>query len=267
MRRASRPRARTARRAAIATSTSRSSTTSAPKWLIPRAAASITAPPRDPVQDDRRAPHVLEPAAPVEQAGEEQQPADGQADGHLPRLEAAHQRLVRELRLGLADELEQRLAREQAERRVDGDPGRGEEPDVAALAGSAGSAAAPPRGRGRAPAGSGSASLGDAVAVDEERDEIDERVREERIGPSAWNSEPADDEARHQPGERRRLEAGDRLAPQQLVAGGGEGDEAEDRRDGGRRRGALEQAGEPDDRQAHRERGDDHGDRAERRGR
>ena len=55
---------------------------------------------RDPVQDDRRAPHVLELAAPVEQAGEEQQPADREANGHLPRLEAAHQRLVGELGAG-----------------------------------------------------------------------------------------------------------------------------------------------------------------------
>ena len=78
----------------------------------------------DPVQDDRRPAHVLEPAAPVEQADEEQQPADREADRHLPRLEAAHQLLVGELGARLADELEQRLAREQAERRVDGDPRR-----------------------------------------------------------------------------------------------------------------------------------------------
>ena len=83
------------------------------------------------------------------------------------------------------------------------------------------------------------------------------------MGPNSWNSGPARTKPDHQPGERRRLEPCDGLAPQDLVGSGREGDEPEDRRHGGGGRGALEEAGEGDDREADGERGDDHGDGAE----
>ena len=86
----------------------------------------------DAVQDDRGPPQRPELAAPVEQAREEQQPAGGQRRRDLDRVEAAHQLLVRERGIRCPDHLEQRLAGVQAERRVDGDPGRRQEPDVAA---------------------------------------------------------------------------------------------------------------------------------------
>ena len=57
-------------------------------------------PAAEPVQDDRRPAEVLELVAPVDEAGEEQQPADGEPDADLERLEAAHEQLVGELGSG-----------------------------------------------------------------------------------------------------------------------------------------------------------------------
>ena len=88
-------------------------------------------------------------------------------------------------------------------------------------------AGGPPRGRGPH-GGFGLGVLGDAVAVDEERDEVDERVGDERHRPQGGEQEAAEDEA-DEAGERRRLEPRDGAATKELVGGGGERDEAEDR--------------------------------------
>ena len=68
-------------------------------------------------------------------------------------------------------------------------------------------------------------------------------------------------------GQRRALEAGRRLAAEELVAGRRQRDEAQDRRHAGRRRGALEQARRAEDRQARRQPGQDDRDRRRRPGR
>ena len=63
---------------------------------------------QDPVEDDRGPAHRREPAAPPEDAGEEQQPADRQPDRSSPPGSSRPSAAGRELRVGLADELEQR---------------------------------------------------------------------------------------------------------------------------------------------------------------
>ena len=218
----------------------------APTWLMPNGRDEHHRAADDPVQDDRGPAHVLELAAPVEQADEEQQAADRERDRHLPRLEAAHQRLVRELRVRLPDELEQRLAREQPERRVDGDPGRREQPDVAAREDPPGSGAGPHRGRARgrrapAPRGAGRRTCRSGT----------------RAGRRArWRGRRSARAPRT--GRRRRRTRA--IRPARVAAsnratalprssssrGGRERDEPEDRGHRRRRRGALEQPGEPD---------------------
>ena len=66
--------------AAIATSASEQRQPSSRRtWLIADAGREHHRAAEDPVEDDRRPAHASEPAAPVEEAGEEQQPADRQA--------------------------------------------------------------------------------------------------------------------------------------------------------------------------------------------
>ena len=81
-------------------------------------------------EDDRRAPVQLEAVAPEHEADEEHDESGSQARADERGIEAAHQQLVVEARITLADQLEDRLGGPQSERRVDRDPGRGEQPDV-----------------------------------------------------------------------------------------------------------------------------------------
>jgi hypothetical protein len=168
------------------------------------------------------------------------------------------------VRVRLANELEQRLARVQAERGVDRDPRGRQQPDVRA--------AQDPKvsmetlvGVVAARRGNRLGVLGDTQLVDGEGHAVQGGVGQEGDGAEGGEQRARDDEAEHQSGQGRGLEPGDGLASQQLVGGGGEGDEPQDRRDRGRGRCTLEQAGEPDDREADRERRDDHGHGAERR--
>ena len=83
----------------------------------------------DAVQDDRGSSEALEPVAPVEQPGPEQDADDDRSQRDLERREAAVKELIGERRVGLR-ELEDRLAEPEPDRGVDRDPGRGKEPDV-----------------------------------------------------------------------------------------------------------------------------------------
>ena len=91
----------------------------------------------------------------------------------------------------------------------------------------------------------------DAAPVDQERDAIDDRVQEEGILPEPREQRRSDDEPEAQAGERRALEASGRLAAQELVPGGRERDEAEDRRDARGGRGTFEQTGQAERRKVH----------------
>ena len=61
-------------------------------------------------EDDARAPQRREAVAPVPEAGEEDDAAGHEGHAHRQRLEATHEGLVAEARVGLAHELEERLA-------------------------------------------------------------------------------------------------------------------------------------------------------------
>ena len=107
--------------------------------------------------------------------------------------------------------------------------------------------------------------VADAELVDQERDAVDAGVEEERVGPDGLEQLGSDDEPDAQAGQRGALEAGGGLAPQHLAAGGGQGDEPENRRDARGGRGPLEQARGAEDRQARRQPGQDRRNRAEHR--
>ena len=101
-----------------------------PPWLTTQRRRHDAAAAEDPVEDDRRPPQRLEPVAPVDQAGPEDD-----ADRRRPRARSgsAWNPCIRTWsgNFGFASrELEDRLAEPQADRRVDRDPGRCQEPDV-----------------------------------------------------------------------------------------------------------------------------------------
>ena len=195
-------------------------------------------------------PQYQSPAKKIERA-------DREPGGDHQRREAAHEQLVLEPRVGRADELEQRLRRVEPERRVQGDPGRREQPDVRAAQQLG---VAPPPVRGSVVRPGRDIGCGDGVAVDRERDEVDDPVREEGGRPEERPRRAGEREAARETGDRRGLEARRRLAAETLVAGGRHRDEPERRGHARGGRGALEQAREAEQRQAadeHRDRDDD----------
>ena len=194
-----------------------------------------------------------EAAAPVPQAGEEDDDPQGEGGRHQERREAAHQHLPREARVGLADELEERLRGVQPDGRVDGDPRRREEPDVGTpqqLAVAREAVRRPMVRTGRR------VGCRHRVAVHDEGRHVDERVGQE----AGWSEHlpygPGRREASGQPGDGGGLEPRRGTTPQALVGSRGHGDEPEGGGHAGRRRGAFQDARETQQRQA----ADEHGD-------
>jgi hypothetical protein len=96
-----------------------------------------------------------------------------------------------------------------------------------------------------------------------EADHVERGVEVERVPTQELPQAAGGDEADAEPGERGRLEAGHDAAAQPLVVRGGAGDVAQDRRDAGRRRGALEPAGDAEEEEVGGERRHDDRHRAE----
>ena len=146
------------------------------------------------------------------------------ASGDLERLEAVHAGTGRGSAGSAFEKLEDRLAEPQADRGVDGDPGRGQEPDVRASGAARRTGRGPSVGpsRPRAAARSlGVVAVLDAVAVDQERHAVERRVQEERGGAEGREQERRDRRSpTPMPGQRRPLEPCRGLAPEDLVAGG-----------------------------------------------
>ena len=107
--------------------------------------------------------------------------------------------------------------------------------------------------------------LAHAEPVDEERDRVDAGVEEEPLAAEHVVDQPGRDQAGTETGERGALEPGRRPTAEELVAGRGHRDEAEDRRDRGGRRGALEEARATDQRQVRGQPREHHGDATEER--
>ena len=103
-----------------------------PEWLMPRAARITAAPPAMPYA------MIVVRRIVLNRSPQYSRPAKNRAPpiasptliwiGSKPPISC----LVGELRVGLLHQLEDRLGREQAEDGVDGDPGRRQQPDVAA---------------------------------------------------------------------------------------------------------------------------------------
>ena len=210
------------------------------------------APPR-PMAMIARPPIALEPIAPVPQPGHEHRPDRHEGDADAGRADPLHQQLVLEAGRRLAHELEDRLRGPRAEHRVQRDPGRGQQPDPrraqdAAIAPQVQAlrsqlAGSPPRHPTPAPW----CELGHAPAVDGERQDVDAGVHRKPTRPNSLEDRPGGDDAEADAQQRRCLEARHRAAADRLITGGGERDVAQDRRDGGSRRGALQQARPADD--------------------
>ena len=115
-----------------------------------------------------------------------------------------------------------------ADRGVDRDPRRREQPGRATSVMIAGSAPRPIRGcvRGRAARPLPGVAILDAEPVDQERDAVDDRVEEERGRAERREEQRRDREPDPDPGQRRALEPGRRLAPEHLAAGGRDRDVA-----------------------------------------
>src|SRR5204863_4185917 len=90
--------------------------------------------------------------------------------------------------------------------------------------------------------------VGDAEAIDRERGRVDERVEQEALAADELPDGPRGHDPDAEPGQGRSLETGGRATAEQLVAGRGQGDEAEDRWHRRSRRGTFEQASCADDR-------------------
>ena len=176
------------------------------------------------------------------------------------RVEAAHQRLVREFRVGLADELEQRLRGPQAEDRVDRDPGRGQQPDVRRAQERH---VVPHAVGGRLALVVLGSRVGHAEAIDRPGAEIEPGVQEERHRSEEVPQDPRRDDAAAEPGKSCRLEPGHGPAPDQLVAGSRDRQVAQDRGHAGRARRAFQQPGPAEDEEVGRQAGQRHGDGAE----
>ena len=105
--------------------------------------------------------------------------------------------------------------------------------------------------------------VGDAEAIDQERDAVERRVQEERDRPEGREQQWRDHEADADPGQGRPFEARGGLASQDLVAGRDRGDVPEDGRDARGGRGTLEQARATQEDEIRRQAGQDHRGRAE----
>ena len=166
-----------------------------------------------------------------------------------------------EARRRVAHQLEDRLGGPGAEHRVQRDPGRGQQPDprraqdaaIAAQVQALRSAAPVVR---RVVRFRRVVQLGHAPAVDEERQDVDTGIDHEADAADGVEDWPGGDDAEANAQQRGGLEARDRAAADRLVAGGRQRDVAQDRRDGGRGRGALQQARAANDPQVDRDGGD-----------
>ena len=212
------------------------------QWLIPKRGDEQRRPAQDPVEDDRRPAHRSRTGGPTRRCRRRTARRRPQADADRDRARAAHQQLVGELRVGRPDQLEQRRAREQAERRVDGDPGRGEEPDVRAdedlpVPATARRSPRTPLLRVRAAARRAS---GTPELVDRERDGVQHRVEQEDRRAEEREQQPDRTNPTIRPASVAASNRAVGPAAERLVARGGERDEPEDRRDRRRRRRPLE---------------------------
>ena len=207
-------------------------------------------------EDDGRAPQRGEAVAPVPQAGEEDDAAGHERRAHRERLEATHEGLVAEARIGRTHELEERLRRVQAEGRVECDPGGRQEPD----AGAPQDAPIARQHHGPAAALSDAFDVRDGVAVEGQGADVHERVGEEARRAQERPDRPRGRETGAQTGHGGGLEACRRAAPERLVTARHEGQEAQHGWHARRRGGAFEQARHGQQRQAahqHRQRDDD----------
>ena len=203
--------------------------------------------------------------APEEQACPENHRQNGLAEADSRGRDALHQELARVVNIAL--EQERRLESPQPQDGVDRQPGWGEEEHAAAGGHApvapqlhAGPLLAPPGEIGRPL----SWHFRDAVAVQAQRDEIQQAVEEE-----GRPAEPVPQQAREcrpdseHPSERHELEERHDAATELLVVSSLRGNEAQRRRDRGGGGAAFEQAREEENRHHRRQARHEDGDRPE----